>query len=108
MIRKKLLILMSCVALCALLTGCGNMGDEVSDLTSKAGDTMSELGRDESGMMSRTESFLDGDSSHRESSDTVESDRGDVDSGDDGNIGSGTPYLEDEPDVSGEVSSRLS
>lgn len=63
MIVKKLFIAILCLALTLMLAGCGNAGNAVSEAGSKAGEVMSDIGRDESSMISRAESFVEGDES---------------------------------------------
>lgn len=96
MLKRRLLIFISCIAISVVFAACGEAGKVVSDAGSKVGDTMSELGRDESGMMSRVESFMDGDDtksddkkdddkrtdeSRTESDDHLKENSGDVESG---------------------------
>lgn len=108
MIGKKLLILVSCIILSVMLTGCGNAGDAVSEMASKAGDVMSDMGRDESEMMSRVESFFEGDDDRVDSAASTPKNDDASEFDDGGNLNSGSPFLEDEPSVPDDASSDLS
>lgn len=69
MIVKKLFIAVLCLALTLMLAGCGNAGNAVSEAGSKAGEVVSDIGRDESSMISRADSeglLLEDESSARE------------------------------------------
>lgn len=110
MLKRKLLILISCVAIATVFAACGDAGKVVSDAGSKVGDTMSDIGRDESGMMSRVESFMDGDNDKdkdkhtddgRTESDTLPED-------DSGEVESGYPLIDDSSSNPESDTSKLS
>lgn len=114
MLKRKLLILISCVVIATVFAACGDAGKVVSDAGSKVGDTMSDIGRDESGMMSRVESFMDGDNDKgkdtdkdkhtddgRTESDTLPED-------DSGEVESGYPLIDDSSSKPESDTSKLS
>lgn len=83
MAKKRIFILSLCAVLSLLLAGCDS-GKTASNAASKVGETVSRIGEDVSGAMSRAESFLEGDDS---SVGSRMDDSGTVDSGSDGFIG---------------------